>query len=166
MTDNVGGIERPLPHTKHFKRGPGPDIVQILPLTSDRELIMIELSLPNEKISYRLIELYISTTADVEAEANKLMELAGLQADKVKLLAKGQPFDIGEYPQNIAEYLFLAEDVSIVNSPNLEIHVPYQIKKYSLETVAKLAKDWQIENISSLFDLSFEKKVKELFSQV
>lgn len=131
-------IKRPKPKTKPIDSRERKDIVQILLVTSDGELLLVKMILPSGETSYRILEQLFNRDNDLENVANTLLNQAGMKASQLKLLKKGQPFNVGEYAQDIAVYVFIAENAEIVDKPNLEFLVPYTLKPIPGKTVSKL----------------------------
>lgn len=148
-------ITRPEAKLKPYKKRQQQDLIQILPINSKKKLLLVELNIPNIGIKYRIIESYFKAEEDVEDRTRLLLKNSGLISSKIKLLKKGQPYNVGEYPQDKAVYIFVAEDTRVMSKPNLKILVPFSLKTFSVKEFKDMVKNKQVENLSSLLDLNF-----------
>lgn len=141
-------ITRPEPKLKPYRDKKGNDMVQIFPFKSGK-LFLIELDIPDIGTKYRIIEGGIDPDSEVKGQTALVLNKFGLSSKKLKLFKKGQPYNFGEYAQDLAVYVFIAEEAEVIAKPILDIHVPYEVKSFSLDLVQNMLKNRQIENQTS-----------------
>jgi hypothetical protein len=129
-----------------IRRNKRADIIKIIPITTDKKALVIELTLPSKNKENRILEKEISDNFDIFHEAKNLLSEAGLKYKNIKLLVKGQPFDIGEYPLDCAMYVFIAEHVSVKNNPSLDYQVPYRFTEKEVSDFIEEIETGKIKN--------------------
>lgn len=139
-------VSRPIPKNKPYSNRATTDILQIVPITSDKKILLVELLLPKDKRKYRLLENHFKSTEDLDAQIKQLTEKAGIRYDDVKLVKKGQPFNVGRYAQDKAVYVFRANNVQINKDPELGFLTPYSLKQFSFGELEDVLQNKFVEN--------------------